>query len=143
MAAGGIEPWHADAVAFFHGRHAGAKLDDDADGFVPWNEGDRWFHWPVAFCGVQIRMADAAGFGFDQYLAGPRNRDRPFLHGERLAEFHHHGGVHCFGLRGFCSDVHFRFPLIYAAALPRPRTASIIFDRLAAASPYTMLQFGL
>ena len=60
MTAGGVEPRHADAIAFLDGGDAATDGDDVARALVARNERRRWLHRPVATRRVQVGMADAA-----------------------------------------------------------------------------------
>ena len=72
MAAGGIEPGHADAVAFLHVRDAGAHGDDMTDALMARDEGRLRLDRPVAVDRVQVRVADAARRDLDEDLTGAR-----------------------------------------------------------------------
>jgi hypothetical protein len=67
MAAGRVKPWHADPVALLDNRHACAERDDAADRF---DERDLGLEGPVAGRGVEIGVADPAGFRLDENLTG-------------------------------------------------------------------------
>ena len=58
MAAGGVEPWHADAIAFLYVLHAAADTRDEADALMAWNERRGRLHRPVAFGRMQVSVAD-------------------------------------------------------------------------------------
>ena len=51
-------------------------------------------HRPVAARGMEIGVADAAGLGLDQNLAGLGRGDVPFLKHQRLAELLDNRGLH-------------------------------------------------
>ena len=72
MAAGRVEPRHADAVAFLDDRDARADRGDAADGLVAGDERQLRLQRPVAGRGVKVGVADAAGLGLDQDLARAR-----------------------------------------------------------------------
>jgi len=90
----GIEPRHADAVALFNDSYARADRGHTTDGFMTWDERQRGFYRPVAISGVEIRVADPAGFGFDQDLPWAGRRYIAFLERQRLAELLDNRGVH-------------------------------------------------
>ncbi|MCY1240223.1 hypothetical protein D9M72_530600 [compost metagenome] len=94
IAAGAVEPGHADAVAFFHAGHAAAHGGNKAHAFVAGDEGQGGFDRPVAVGGVQVGMADARGFDLYLDLAGAGLGNRNFVDRERRAEFTHHRGFH-------------------------------------------------
>ena len=94
MAAGRVEPRHADSVALLDDRDARAQRDDTTDRFVAGNEREFGLEGPVAVGGVEIGVADAAGFGLDQDLAGTGRRNVQLLEHQRLAELFDDGGVH-------------------------------------------------
>ena len=52
---------------------------------------------PVAVRGVEIRVADPAGFGLDQDLTGTGRRNIDFAEHEGFAELFDDGGVHLCG----------------------------------------------
>ena len=97
MAAGRVEPRHADAVALLDDGDASAQRDDTADRFVAGDERDFGLDGPVAGGGVEIRVADAAGFGLDQDLTGTGGRNIELAEHEGFAELFDDGGVHCAG----------------------------------------------
>ena len=104
MAAGRVEPRHADAVAFLHDRHARSDGGDAPDAFMAGNERERGLHRPVAVCGVEIGVADAAGLGLDQDLAGAGRGNVPLPQDQRLSELFDDGGVHFAGHWVFLSS---------------------------------------
>jgi len=65
MAAGGVEPGHADTVAFLDDANAGAERDDDPDTFVARDKGWCRLQRPITIGGVEIGVADAAGLRLD------------------------------------------------------------------------------
>src|SRR3954469_292460 len=70
--AGPVNPGHADAVANFQVAYAWSNFSHFAGNLMPHDErqlGDTGELFPVAFSNVQIRMANAAGFHFDQHFA--------------------------------------------------------------------------
>src|SRR5271166_5016630 len=97
MAAGRVEPRHADSVALLDDGDASAERDDTADGLVARDERRLGLEWPVAGRGVEIRVADPARFGLDQDLTGTGGRNIEFAEYEGFAELFHDGGVHCAG----------------------------------------------
>ena len=97
MAAGRVEPRHADSVALLDDRDAGAERDDAADRLVAGDERDFGLQGPVAGRGVEIGVADAAGFGLDQNLTGAGGRNVQLAEHQGLAELFDDGGVHCAG----------------------------------------------
>ena len=70
MTASRVEPGHADPVALLDDRDAGADRGDEADGLMARNERQLGLQRPVAGRGMEIGVADAAGLGLDQDLAG-------------------------------------------------------------------------
>ena len=85
VAAGGVQPGHADPVALLDRRDAGADGRDGADALVAGNEGRRGLHRPVAVGGVQVGVAHARGLDLDQDLARARLGYRHLLDRQRLA----------------------------------------------------------
>jgi hypothetical protein len=77
VTAGGIEPGHADTVALLDRRHARAESGDNADTLVPGVNGNAGFNGQSPIRGMQIGVADAAGFGLDQNLAGTGRPEYP------------------------------------------------------------------
>ena len=97
VAAGRVEPRHADAVALFDDRDACAERDDAADRFVARDERDFGLEGPVAGRGVEIGVADPAGFGLDENLTGAGGRNIDLAEHKGFAELFDDGGVHCAG----------------------------------------------
>ena len=85
--AGGVEPGHADPVAFLHMGDARTDGGDMPDAFMAGNEGRVGFDRPVPFCRVQVGMAHAGCRNLDQDLPGADRRDRRLLDDQGLAEF--------------------------------------------------------
>ena len=81
--------WSYDYEDYF--RAAYRNLHHPADALVPGNEGKRGLQRPVAPRGVQIRVAYAAGFRLDQYLAWADARDIPLPEHQRLSELFNRG----------------------------------------------------
>ena len=106
MAAGGIEPGHADPVAFPDMFHARAHAGDETDALVARDEGRCRLDRPVALGGVQIGVANARGVDRHLDLARAGLGHRHLVDGQRLAEFPHHGGFHGLGH----VDISPRFP---------------------------------
>ena len=73
---------------------AGAYGHHMAHAFMAGNERRVGLDRPVAFHGVQVGMADAAGLDLHQQLARAGSGHRDFLDGQRLAERPGHGGFH-------------------------------------------------
>ena len=94
MAAGSVEPGHADPVAFLHMGDALAHGRNETHAFVARNEGRFGLHRPVAFGGMQIGVAHARGL--DGHLDHTRLhfRNRHFLDPQRFAEGADDGGFH-------------------------------------------------
>ncbi|MCY1293477.1 hypothetical protein D9M70_427380 [compost metagenome] len=96
-AAGGVQPGHADAVAFLHPGHPGAHRGDVADALVPGNERQARLHRPVALGGVQVGVADAGRLDLHQHLPGAGQGDFHFLDPQRFAEGVDYRGFHGLG----------------------------------------------
>src|SRR4051794_39237554 len=94
VSARGVEPWHADAIAFFHMRDTIADGGDIPDAFVARNERQCRFDRPVAVGGVQVRVADARGLYIDENLSAPGLRYGDFFDAQRRAEFMYDSGFH-------------------------------------------------
>ena len=131
MAARGVQPGHADAVALADQRHTRTDGGDAPDCLMAGDEGGLRLHRPVALSRVQVRVADAAGFGLDQDLAGTWAGDIHFPHHEWLAEFDDDRSLH---FLGHVYDSLYWFGQA-AALVTSPRTASIICANTAEASP--------
>ena len=71
VATGGVEPGHANPVAFLDVLDAGTDARDEADTFVTRNEGRIRLHRPVAFGGMQIRVAHSRCLDPDLNLPEP------------------------------------------------------------------------
>ena len=97
VAAGGVEPGHADPVALLDVLDAAADGGDVADALVAGDERRVRLDRPVALGGVQVGVADARGV--DRHLdhAGARLGDRHLVDGQRLAELANDGGFHGLG----------------------------------------------
>jgi hypothetical protein len=91
--AGIVQPRNADGVAWLEIRDARAKRSYNACNLVAWNEGKRRLHRPIAFSGMQVGMADAAGHHLDQDLSRTRHRHGYVLYHQRLAELVHYGSL--------------------------------------------------
>jgi hypothetical protein len=72
-----------------------------SDALVTGNEWECGLQWPVAMRGMEIGVADAAGFSLDQNLAGSGRRDVPFLKHQGLAELLDNCGLHLTGHGSF------------------------------------------
>jgi hypothetical protein len=59
---------------------------DDSDSLVSGYEGHGWLHRPIPVGGVDVGVAQTAGFHTHQNLAWPRLRDRAILDGQRTIE---------------------------------------------------------
>jgi hypothetical protein len=97
VAAGGVEPGHADPIALLHVPDGRAHGGDVADAFVTRDEGRAWLDRPVALGGMQIGVADAGGRDFHQDLIVGRLRDGHFFDCQRLAEFADDSRLHGLG----------------------------------------------
>ncbi len=79
-------------IAFFHRRHAGADIDDDAGAFVAENRGKQALR-----IGARERelvgVADAGGFDLDQHFAGARAVELDGGDFERFAGGERDGGT--------------------------------------------------
>jgi hypothetical protein len=80
-------------VAWLEIRDARAKRSYNACNLMAWNEGKRRLHRPIAFSGMQVGMADAAGHHLDQDLSRTRHRHGYVLYHQRLAELVHYGSL--------------------------------------------------
>jgi hypothetical protein len=95
LAAGGVEPDDAYAIAFLDGFDVLADAGDEAYAFVAGDERGCGLDGPVAFCSVQVRVTDAAGFHLDLDLFGAGLRDGHLLDDQGLAEFSYNCRFHC------------------------------------------------
>jgi hypothetical protein len=68
LAARGVEPDDADAVAFLHGLDVLANAGDETDALVARDERRPRLDGPVALGGVQVGMTYAADFHLDLYF---------------------------------------------------------------------------
>ncbi|MCY1450236.1 hypothetical protein D9M71_670250 [compost metagenome] len=93
-AARGVQPGHADAIAFLDAAYPGAHRGDEADALVAGDEGQARFHRPVALGGVQVGVADARGFDLHQDLPGAGQGNLHFLDPQGLAKGVDYGGFH-------------------------------------------------
>src|SRR6202171_2968076 len=75
--AGVVQPRNADGVARLEISYARAERSHDAGNLVARNERKRGLHRPVAFRGVQVCMAHAAGHHLDQDLSRTRHGHGP------------------------------------------------------------------
>ena len=103
LAAGGIEPGNADAVAFLDVGDARSDRGDMADAFMAGNEGRVGLDRPVALGRVQIGVAHAGRGDLHEDLARSDRWDRCLLNDQRLAECADDGRLHgschvCFSL---------------------------------------------
>ena len=94
MAAGGVEPRHADPVTFFHVRHPRAHRGNEADALVAQDKRRLGLDRPVAFGGVQVGVAHARRLDRDLDHPGRDFGYRHFLDPQRGAEFAHDGCFH-------------------------------------------------
>ncbi|MPN14723.1 hypothetical protein SDC9_162050 [bioreactor metagenome] len=95
MAAGRVQPRHADAVAFLDPGNARSHLGDIANAFMAGDERQRRLDRPVAIGGVQIGMANAGGFDLDQNPARRNLGNGHLLDDQRLAVGMNDGRFHC------------------------------------------------
>ena len=93
-AAGGVEPGHADTVAFLDPRDAAADRRHVANALVAGNERQTRFHRPVTLGGVQVGVTDARGLDFHQNLPGAGQWGVHLLDTQRLPEGVDDGGFH-------------------------------------------------
>src|SRR6185436_11878905 len=96
VAAGRVQPGHADTVAFLDPADPSADLGDIADAFVARDERQAGLDRPVADRGMQVGMTDAGGDDLDQHLAA-----RDFWDGDGLPEGVDDGRFHF-----ACHDTH-------------------------------------
>ena len=94
MAAGGVKPRDADAVAFLDAFDVAPDLGDGADTFMAGDEGRAWLHRPVALRRVQIGMANAACRDLDDDPGVGKRRALDIAYIERLSEFPNDGCFH-------------------------------------------------
>jgi hypothetical protein len=85
-----MNPRHANVVADLQILNRSIFFDNPADNLMP--EDERLLHdapqlLPISIGHVQIRMADAAGFHFDENFAGAGLGPRDILDHERFLEF--------------------------------------------------------
>ena len=97
VSAGRVEPGHAHAIARLHRGHARADGGYQADAFVARRERRLGLHRPVAFCGMEVGVAYAAGLGLDQDLARSGRGNVVLPEHQGLAELLDDGGVHLAG----------------------------------------------
>ena len=100
-----MNPRHARAVAGLEVPDAVARFDNFPDNFMPEN------HWelgqaPLAGHQVQVGVANAAGFDFDQDFARADLWDGHVFHGEFRARLMKHCGFHRFSIANL------RFPTL-------------------------------
>ena len=101
-AAGFVHPRDADAVTHFECGNAFAELFHDADAFMPQHHA--FFHAVIARCNVQIGVAHAAVFDFDQSFVIGQRADVFFDHFHKTVYFGiDNGGFH------FCHDAYLLF----------------------------------
>ena len=96
LAAGVVQPRHADQIALLDVGDAGPECRDGADALVTGNQGQLRLHRPIAFHGVQVGVADTARHHLDQYLARPGRGYGHVLDHERCPELVHDCRLHRF-----------------------------------------------
>ena len=84
---------------FFEIRHAFAQSFNMARDFMAGNERERGVRSPVSFNGVQVTVANAAGFDLDEHFAGAGFRPRYGFNCKSYPDLAEHGGLH-----GFAQD---------------------------------------
>src|ERR1700731_2291935 len=99
VSARGVQPWDANPIAFLDVTPPGPDFSHVADTLVSRDEGRIWLDQPVSVGGVQVRMANTAGFDLDKHLPGARSRHGDFLDLQRLAERTHYSRFHCLAHR--------------------------------------------
>ena len=104
MAAGGIKPRDADAVAFLDAFDVAPDLGDGADTFMAGDEGRAWLHRPVALRRVQIGVANATCRDLDDDPGVGERRAFDLADIERLSEFPNDGCFH-HGALLFVTDI--------------------------------------
>ena len=92
--AGIMQPRYADRIADFQVGHSRSECRDNAGSLMAGNEGWNWLYRPIAGCRMQIGVADAARFHFDQNFARTRLWHRNILNRKGLAELCDDGGFH-------------------------------------------------
>jgi hypothetical protein len=103
LTAGPVHPRNANTVADFQVLDGFAFLHDATCDFVPRDQrllGDANDLRPIAIGHVQIGMADATRFHFDQYLVRVKPRLNHFFDGQWCFEFAQNGCSHCVYLEG-------------------------------------------
>jgi hypothetical protein len=80
MTARRVEPGYADPIAFLHCGYARAHGGNGPNAFMTGNEGGIRLDRPVAICGMQVRMTDAARFDLHEDLASSNLRDWHLLY---------------------------------------------------------------
>src|ERR1700722_17254836 len=97
LPAGPVQPWYADAVADFQIGHPLAQRRHDAGDLVPSDQRhlrDRPQHVPIAFGQMQIGVAHATRFHFDQHFACRGYRRFHLLDDDGSCEFAQQSGSH-------------------------------------------------
>ena len=106
VAAGGVQPEHADPVALLHALHVRADRCDIADPLMAGNEWQAWLNRPVTFRSMQIGVTDTSGLDLHQYPVGRDVRHIPLLNSQGSAKFMDDGGFHGLGHRFVPCDGH-------------------------------------
>ena len=96
LAAGVVQPRHADQIALLDVGDAGPECRDGADALVTGNQGQLRLHRPIAVHGVQVGVADTTRRHLDQYLARPGRGYGHILDHERVPELVHACRLHRF-----------------------------------------------
>src|ERR1700728_641610 len=89
-----VEPRHPDSITLLHSCGARSNGSDQTDSFMARNERKCGLHRPVAVGRMEIGMAYAAGFSFDQDLTWSGRGNVPFLKLQRFSELLDDRGVH-------------------------------------------------
>lgn len=132
VTASGVEPRHADPVAFLHVGHALAHSGDKAHAFVARDKGRLGLYRPVAFCGVEVGVTHTGGLNGNLDHAGLDLGNRNFLDPQWLAKGAHDGGFH--GLAHDISPVVLSFEGRAAGETPRRRARAVRLRRSRASS---------
>jgi hypothetical protein len=94
VAARGIEPRHANSVAFLDIRDAAARRRDETHTFVAGNEWQRRLDGPIAVGSVQVRVTHAGRLDAYQNLSRPWRGYGHFFDTKRFPKGMHDGRLH-------------------------------------------------
>ncbi len=94
MTAGGVEPWHPNAIALFDNGDARSNSRNQTDGFVAGNKRKRRLQRPISVSRVEIGVANPACLRLDNDLANSGSRDVPLPKHKWLSELLNHCRIH-------------------------------------------------